>query len=125
MKPQHHTYYMVSIDDVVKAVEDEKNVKLILSEMNVLKDLSKALNDLQDNVIGLFRHTRSKEYEMVVKNENGWLKTITIGKLGGLHENHIGADQGKIVMFDDGQNLTQMKNNPYRLQEIIDLVTKP
>lgn len=85
-----------------------------------LANLQKELDNLQDNVIGLFKPTLSSTIEMVVSNEDGLLKCIHIGNLGGMHETHIPASKGKLVMFPDNSTLSKMKCNPYKLQEITD-----
>ena len=124
MKDSESANSRILIDDVVKALGERNTVDAILKRGNFIYSLEKSLDNLQAQVIGLFRNTRLKDYEMVVANDNGWLKTISIGKLGGLHTTHITADQGKLIMFEDGQTLIDMKKNPYRLQELIDEINK-
>lgn len=84
------------------------------------KALSLELYNLQNNVIGVFKPRYSKDYEMVVSNNDGLLKTISIGGLGGLHTTHIPATEGKLALFDNGLTLSDMMKNPFRLKEFMD-----
>ncbi len=90
-----------------------------------LKKIELGLITLQSNVIGLFRHNKSTDYEMIVSNEDGWLKCVIIGSLGGLRTNHIWATQGKVIMFDKDETLESLKSNPFKLQEILKEIKKP
>ena len=87
--------------------------------------LSKQLGILQDNTIGLFK-IRGKDMplELVVSNENGYLKTVHIGSLGGLITTHILASEGRLVMFGKERNLNDMKGLKHyqELKDLIDLL---
>ena len=78
-------------------------------------NLSIELYHLQSNVIGLFKHRYSNSFEMVISNDGGFLKTIHIGTLGGLIENHISKTEGKLVLFDAGETLYSLLSNPFKL----------
>lgn len=86
-------------------------------------NLSIELMHLQSNVIGLFKPWYSQTYEMVVSNDNGHLKTISIGHLFGLNSTHIDASNGKLVMFEDNENLYRLLSNPKKLEEYVKKVT--
>ena len=86
-------------------------------------NLSIELMNLQSNVIGLFKPWFSQTYDMVVSNDDGHLKTISIGQLFGLHSTHIEASNGKLVMFDENENLYNLLSNPKKLEEYVKKVT--
>ncbi len=96
--------------------------------MNVIYDLQKSLETLQDNVIGVFRNYKLKDYELVVSiestNMDHWVKCVSISKLGALHITHISSKQGKLILFEENETLSDIKNNPYRLQEILEEISK-
>jgi hypothetical protein len=77
---------------------------------------------LQTNVIGLFKPWYSQTYDMVVSNDNGYLKTISIGHLFGLQTNHIDASNGKLVMFEDNENLYRLLSSPKKLEEYVNKI---
>ena len=88
------------------------------------QNLSKELDLLQNNVIGLFKNARMKDYEMVLSNDNGFIKTISISKLGGLHTIMISSNQGKLIVFEDNKTLTEMmEKEPYKLQSLINEIS--
>ncbi len=93
--------------------------------------LAKQLNILQEKTIGLFKTRGGKDMplELVVSNDNGYLKTVHIGSLGGLITTHIMASEGRLVMFGKERNLNDMKGLKYHeeLKDLIELLnsTKP
>lgn len=93
--------------------------------MNFIYDTEKACNNLQSNVIGLFRVHGTKHIDLVVENERDSLKTVTIGSLGGVSVTHLPSSKGKLIMFDEGKSLQDMKSNPFKLKEITDEILKP
>lgn len=80
-------------------------------------NLSVALNDLQDHTIGLFLLRGCTDVELVVKKDGDLLKTISIGTLAGLRTTHVPMDKGIYKEFGQGRNLSDMKNNPFELDE--------
>ncbi len=53
-----------------------------------------------------------------------WVKCVSISKLGALHITHISSKQGKLILFEENETLSDIKNNPYRLQEILEEISK-
>lgn len=79
--------------------------------------------NLQLNVIGFFKsHFRLESYEMIVSNDNGHLKTITIGHLFGLQTNHIEASNGKVVMFENGETLYSLLSSPDKVKQYVNKI---
>lgn len=76
------------------------------------------LYKLQEHTIGLFKARGSDVIEMVVKKDGDLLKTITIGRLGGLHTTHIPMDRGVYKEFGQRRTLADMLKNPFELDEI-------
>lgn len=87
--------------------------------MNIIYDLQKALGNLQDNTIGLFKPFKGNTTLMVIENDKGTLKCVSFGNLGGLHTLHIGADQGSVYMFDTGKSLSDIMQDPFNFDRII------
>lgn len=88
--------------------------------MNIIYDTQKQLELFQDNVIGFFKPHASKQLELVVSKEQSFVKSVYIGSLGGLTTTHYDESNGKLVLFTDGQSLSDLKRNPFLLQEITD-----
>lgn len=86
-----------------------------------MKNLETALNELQSKTIGFFKHkyANKNDIELVIENDNNLLVTISIDRLAGYITNHIPASEGKLFMFEGGKNLFEIKQNPYKLDEII------
>ena len=86
-------------------------------------NLSIELMRLQSNVIGFFKPWYNlNSYEMIVSNDNGHLKTITIGHLFGLQTNHINSSNGKVVMFETGETLYGLLSSPDKLKQYVDKI---
>ncbi len=80
------------------------NILLNLLKLPQLEDtneISQALKQMQNRVIGLFkpRFFPVGEYIPVIANDNGMLTCITISTLLGLQTLHIGAEAGRYVEF--------------------------
>lgn len=86
-----------------------------------MKYLEVALNELQSQTIGLFKHKYSQknDFDLVVKNDNGLLVTVSIGGLAGYITTHIPQTEGKLFMFPNGKNLYSLKEDPYELYALI------
>lgn len=84
-----------------------------------LDNLLTELKNLQNSTIGLFKPHQSDVIELVVANENGYLKTLVIGRMGALQTTHTDASNGKLVMFLDGSTLTDMMYNNHTALRII------
>lgn len=80
--------------------------------------LSIALGDLQKNVFGLFKLRGTDFLEMVIRKDGDLLKTVTVGRLGGLSTTHIPMDKGVYKEFGEGRSLDDMLRNPFELQDI-------
>lgn len=81
-------------------------------------NLSIELHKLQDHTIALFKMHGCDTVELVVRNEGGLLKTISIGTLGGLRTTHIPIEKGIYKEFGEGRSLADMLRNPFELDEI-------
>lgn len=88
--------------------------------MDVIKKAQLACSTLQDHVIGLFRIYGTTTIELVIENNDGHLKTVHIGNLGGISTLSIPQDKGNLIMFDEGTTLTDFLSNPFLLKEITD-----
>jgi hypothetical protein len=92
-------------------------------QIELLKeDLHNAIISLQHSAIGLFKNNFSRDMplELVIREEEGFLNTITLKSLGGFDDTHISASQGKFVRFPKGKTLLQMKKDPFELQKFIE-----
>lgn len=80
-------------------------------------NLVNQLDVLQDNTIGFFKPSKGDFIWLVIENDEGHLKCVHIGNLGGLSTLHIPATEGKLHMFADNKTLTDLKANPFELEE--------
>lgn len=87
--------------------------------MNIIYDCQKAINNLQANTIGLFKPFKGDTIELVVENDNGQLKCVAFGNLGGLHTLHIHKDNGNLHLFDDGKFLSDIMEDPFKFDAIL------
>lgn len=87
----------------------------------MFKSLILELNKLQDNTIGLFKNSITKEFELVVKSDSITFTTITIGNLGGLSTNHypVGKQHGNMKLFPNNKSLLAMMQDVYQLHEFV------
>lgn len=86
-------------------------------------NLQNELDNLQTNVIGFFKPFKSTHVEMVLSNHDGVLKTVTIGRLGGLHTLNIDKSNGVLVIFSEvseHKNLLDLKKNPFLMRDMIE-----
>lgn len=69
--------------------------------MQNTSELSKALTNIQDRVIGLFhpKFYPAGEYICVIDDTNGRLECLEIGHLLGLSSLHIDSAEGRYVKF--------------------------
>lgn len=82
------------------------------------------LYKLQEHTIGFFRHHASEAVELVVRKDGNMLKTISIGKLGGLTTMHVPVEKGIYKEFGQNRSLSDMLKNPFELDEIYKTVYK-
>lgn len=82
------------------------------------------LHKLQEHTIGLFRPHVSEVVELVIKKDDDLLKTITIGRLGGMITTHIPLEKGVYKEFGGNRSLSDMLRNPFELDEIYKLVSR-
>ena len=92
--------------------------------MKKFNDLLLALENLQSKTIGLFvnDHNLSSKptaFELVVEEDSGMLRTVYIGNLGGLTEILIPRSRGVFKKFPDNQTLSDLKKNPYALNDFV------
>lgn len=92
--------------------------------MNFIYDAQKAMGNLQERVIGLFKIRGTTHIDLVVDKEGDLLKTVHVGTLAGISVDHIPAEKGKLIMFEDGLTLSELKKNPFKLQEIVEEMNK-
>ena len=85
------------------------------------KELLLALNELQSNTIGLFNWNPydKNDIELVIKNDNGYLTTISLRQLGGFITNHIMADKGRLLLFENNETLQDLKKDPFKLDSVL------
>ena len=76
--------------------------------------LSKALHEMQDEVIGLYHNQYTDNLEPVINDDKGYLTIITIGTLLGLHTEHR---EGDVFYFPENKTLTQMMEKPIEFDE--------
>ena len=98
--------------------------------MEDTKEISQALRNIQDRVIGLFRprYYPADQYIPVISNDNGVLTCIEIGSLLGLQTLTIGIESGRYVEFPKttpaydrvepkAQTLSDMMKEPIKFNE--------
>jgi len=82
--------------------------------MNKTEKLSIALQEIQNEIIGLYYNSRTDTLEPVINNDNNLLTIITISNLFGLQIEHR---EGKIITFPENKTLSQMIEKPIEFQE--------
>lgn len=82
--------------------------------------LTKELHTLQKNTIGLFKPSFSKDIWLVTSNDDGYLKCISFGVMGGLHTLGISSTKGDLLMFKDDNKLTDIMSDPIEFKIICD-----
>jgi len=84
------------------------------------KELSNALTNMQEKVIGVLKHHGI--IEMIIEKNEHSFKTIDIGNFLGLHTNHypIDYDNGRIIMFPNEKTLSQLMADPFEFQKWYD-----
>lgn len=89
---------------------------------NFIYDTQKALGNLQDKVIGLFVMNGTDYIDLVVEVDGDLIKTVHVSSLAAASVTHLPANKGKLVMFENGKTLTDMKREPFKLQDLCDEV---
>ena len=82
-------------------------------------NLSKALYEIQNEVIGLYYNQHTNDFEPVINNDDGFLTIITVGKLLGLQTEHR---EGNMIYFPDNKSLTEMMEKPLEFQNWYDSI---
>lgn|SRR5574343_231584 len=116
----HHDYDGIEDDQdiqiyksaVIKNIQDKRS-----NIQGPVINISHALDQLQDNCIGLFK-THGTMY--MVLSESDGLHAARIADLGGLQELHINCERGVFSRFPDGKSLLEFKANPFALKAFID-----
>ena len=78
-----------------------------------------ALVKMQMQTIGLFKPKFAKEVEMVIEDNGGHLKTISIGSLGGLMTLHINSKEGLYKKFPEGKSMSEMMQDPFAFDAFV------
>lgn len=86
--------------------------------MKITTKLSEELNNLQNNVIGLFKLSKLGDIWLVINNDDGHLECIRVTQLGAMSTLHINQEQGKLKMFGDGISLNDLKSDPFKLDRL-------
>lgn len=89
--------------------------------MSKTKNLSKALHEIQNKVIGLYYNPFTDNLEPVINNDDGYLTIITVGTLLGLSTEHR---EGNMVYFPNNKSLSEMMENPVEFSEWYDKTKK-
>lgn len=82
--------------------------------------LQNELNNLKDNVIGLFRHNNLGVFELVVRDNGDSVNTVYLSSLGGVSTtSHLPLHYGKYVKFPNGQNFNELLSKPFEYAEFM------
>lgn len=86
-------------------------------------ELTKALNDFKSKVIGLYKPINDNDYCLITEyNKDGDEEVITYATLTPLFALHITYGfpvRGKVAMFPDGKNMTDMLNDPFEFNDFL------
>lgn len=83
------------------------------------KKLQNELNDLKENVIGLFKNPNGV-FEMVVSEDKDNIDTVYLSSLGAVQTTHgLPKRYGKYVVFPNGQNFNELLSKPFEYAEFM------
>jgi len=120
-KIKNKRYIESEFDYLYEELNEEMNSS---TSDNFIYDVEKTLSNLQDRTIGFFKPLSSTVIEMVVEVDRTMVKTVTIGSLGGVIITHIESSQGILYLFENGENLTFIKKDPFGLINITESLKK-
>lgn len=82
--------------------------------------LQNELNNLKENVIGVFRHNNLGVFELVITKDKDTIDSIYISSMGSISSTHgMPLHYGKYVEFPNGKNLNEMLNEPIEWREFM------
>lgn len=93
--------------------------------INNINIAQQGLNNLKNDVIGIFKPHFRGRFELIIKNNENTLDTINITEFGAIQRNiALPKDSGKIMMFEDAltcraKNLNDMLDNPFEFDAFI------
>lgn len=97
-------------------------VKEIADAYAHVREIRNSVETLHKKVIGLFRPNPLQKPELVIRNDNGHLMCASFSPLGYVSTLHINANDGVLVMFDEGENLETIDRN--KLTDILETIKK-
>lgn len=84
-----------------------------------LEIAKQGLNDLKNDVIGIFKV--GNKYELIIKCNEDTVDTICITNFGIIQECYnIPKHYGTVILFEDGKKMDEILRNPFEWVEYIE-----
>jgi hypothetical protein len=82
----------------------------------MFENLKAEMNVLQSKCIGIWNPAPGV-ISLIIEIDKNTITAISIGKLGGISEEHAPADAYRIVLFPESKTLSEMMNNPIEFHD--------
>lgn len=90
---------------------------------NTINKVINSLEELKNNVIGIYKHPNINVYELIVNINNieeGVIDTVCISNLGGVSECFgLPINNGQYHLFPVGTNMNDMLKDPFVFQDFL------
>ncbi len=101
----------------------------ISTNTSEIANLIKAINTLEEYIVGFFVPTGTKELEFVVETTEDTIATVAIGKLLGVCVTYYPLDKGRLYMLTvlssgEFDTLKQYKSSPLAFNVMIETLTE-
>jgi hypothetical protein len=90
--------------------------------MKSIRNAQQELNNLKNDVIGLFKMRNSNVFELVVNHQetNQIIDVIRVTQFAVVQlEYNLPIHFGQLIMFPQGKNMNEMLNNPFEFDAFI------
>jgi hypothetical protein len=90
--------------------------------MKSIRNAQQELNNLKNDVIGLFKMRNSNVFELVVNHQetNQMIDVIRVTQFAVVQlEYNLPIHFGQLIMFPQGKNMNEMLNNPFEFDAFI------
>ncbi len=89
--------------------------------MESIKKVQQELDNIKNDVIGLFKMRNSNVFELVIKvKEFATIDVIRITQFGAVQQEfNLPTHYGQLVMFPQGKNMNQMLDNPFEFDSFV------
>lgn len=88
--------------------------------MKSISNARQGLNDLKNDVIGIYKHSTLGVFELVISvdKQRETIETCFISQFGAIQRGFsIPYQQGQLKFFPDNKNMNQMLDNPFEFDE--------